>query len=761
MTYEHIKTGIFKGILFVGALAIFFCAGCAASSGQIQQGPLSAGDSAEKKLEKHLNETEMDLHKTSPPEEHQGLPETDGISGVSVGSDKAALPVSAKTEDMSPVREDVAAVSPAPDKKLEGTDQIEALPESLESPDDAESVVFNFDDAGLREVIRTIAGHLNINYMFDVAVDGKITVYTAGELKKKDIWPVFYQILEARGLTAVRKDQIYHIVNLKDAPRMPITSYTGSAIDRVPPEENIIIQIIPLQNINAQEMVKLLTPFISESGQIISHEQSNTLVVVENKDNIRKIVKLANAFDADIFEKTGYRFFPLHYGDADSIALILNKVFAAFGPAIQTDVVFVPITRLNTLLAVSGNPKILDEVERLIQQYDIPSQSTEPGIYVYSLKNGRAADIAEILNSVFAGKQETIEEKDQSGESESIYRNPLAREAKSEKAKSEEKDIDERTAQSKGAQSSASLTGNDIAPGSGTLKGDINITADESRNALILEATPADYLIIKNLLTKLDIMPRQVLIEVTLAEVSLDESTSMGVEWTYVKGDANLSTNLLDAKLGDSGLRVNVGNPDRWTAVLSALATENKVNILSRPSILASNSMPAKIDVSQEIPVASSQYEYTSGDNPMVSTDIEYRDTGIMLSVTPNINEQGLVTMDISQEISEQASNVSVGGKDYPSFFKRNTETNLTVQSGQTIVIGGLIRETQTDGASGMPWFSKLPVLGFLFGKTSDSVNKTELIILISPYVIDSPDDVDAITREFSRKIGALVVDAE
>jgi general secretion pathway protein D len=161
--------------------------------------------------------------------------------------------------------------------------------------------------------------------------------------------------------------------------------------------------------------------------------------------------------------------------------------------------------------------------------------------------------------------------------------------------------------------------------------------------------------------------------------------------------------------------------------------------------------------VSQEIPIASSQYQYTTtGNDPLLETDIEYRDTGIMLSVTPNINEQGLVTMDIDQEISEQAPNVSVGGQDYPSFFKRKTMTTLTVQSGQTIVIGGLIRETTSDGSSGAPWFTRIPVLSFLFGKTSDSVSKTELIILISPYVIATPDDVDAVTREFTSKISSL-----
>jgi general secretion pathway protein D len=223
-----------------------------------------------------------------------------------------------------------------------------------------------------------------------------------------------------------------------------------------------------------------------------------------------------------------------------------------------------------------------------------------------------------------------------------------------------------------------------------------------------------------------------------------------------------MSTSLLKADMGASGLQLLVGNPDRWTATLNALATDNKVNILSSPTILASNSLPATIDISQEIPITTSQYQYTSDVNSgLLETSIEYRDTGVMLSVTPNINELGLVTMEIDQEVSEQAPNVSVGGTDYPSFYKRSTQTTLTVQSGQTIVIGGLIRENSSDGIAGVPWFITLPGIRWLFGAESKENKKTELIIMISPYVLDDFDDVDAVTQEFKKKVVHLFPEAE
>ena len=610
----------------------------------------------------------------------------------------------------------------------------------------SDKLIFNFDNAELSEVIRTLADLLNINYMLDKGVSGKVTIHTAGELSREDLFPVFYQVLEINGVTAVKDKNIYKIVPLKDVSRMQIisrTKQTGS----IPTAERMIIQVIPLDFVSAQEMSKVLAPFISQDGTIVSQDNRNILVIVDKSDNISKVLRLVKVFDTDVFERVNHRFFPLSYSDVETIVDIMDKLFASYGDAIKADIHFIPLTRLNTLLVASPNPKAFDAVESFIKQYDVPSQDTEPGIYVYPLKNGRAEDIANILSKVFTGKTDTMDKK--GADKATVYRNPLDAGALKEKMK-------DQSAKQEGIPTVPSPAGMDISSGSGTLRGEINITTDEFRNSLIVEATPADYQIIKNLLKQVDVMPRQVLIEVTFAEIALDDSTAMGVEWSYAKGDANLSTSLLKATMGDSGLNFTIGNPDRWTAALSALSTENKVNILSNPSIMASNSMPASIDISQEIPVASSQYQYTTGDNPLLETNIQYRDTGIMLSVTPNINELGLVTMEIDQEISEQASNVSVGGQDYPSFFKRSTTTTLTVQSGQTIVIGGLIRETKSDGVSGTPWFTNIPVLSFLFGKTSNSASKTELIILISPYVITTADDVDAVTREFSNRLKSL-----
>ncbi|MGB9499668.1 MAG: type II secretion system secretin GspD [Dissulfuribacterales bacterium] len=621
------------------------------------------------------------------------------------------------------------------------------LPNTSDKPvvsDQKNRLVFNFDNADLTEVIRTLAELLEINYMLDAGVGGTVTIHTSGELSKKDLFPIFYQILDVNGLTAVKQNKIYKIIHAKDASRLPIMSRVGRDDLVVPPEERVIVQIIPLHSVSVSEMSKVLTPFISTDGTIISKENTNVLIVVDKSYNIKKVLRLVSVFDTDVFERMNHRFYSIQYGDVDSLAGILDKLLSSYGDAVKADVNFIPITRLNILLVMSSNPKVFAKLDEFIEKYDVPSENTESGIYFYPVKNGQAADIADILNKVFTGKSDKKGEKLKTGAA-SALRNPLGMEAKAAKAAAQAKKTEPKP-----------VSGADVTMGSGTLRGEVKITTDESRNSLIIEATPADYQIVKNLLTKLDIMPRQVLIEVTLAEITLDKSTQMGVEWSYVKGNANMSTSLLNATMGNSGLNFTIGNSQRWTAAISALASENKVNILSSPSILASNSKPASIDISTEIPVASSQYQYTDNSDNLFETDIEYRDTGIMLTVTPNINESGLVTMDIDQEISEQASNVTVGNKEYPSFFKRSTKTTLTVQSGQTIVIGGLIKETKSDGESGTPWFVNIPVINFLFGKTKKELSRNELILLITPSVIATGDDVDEITREFKAKVDSL-----
>ncbi len=201
-----------------------------------------------------------------------------------------------------------------------------------------------------------------------------------------------------------------------------------------------------------------------------------------------------------------------------------------------------------------------------------------------------------------------------------------------------------------------------------------------------------------------------------------------------------------------AGLKYSIGVTDKWYAELNALAQKGLVNIISSPHVLASDGKEAKIDVSREIPVASGRTS-VSGGTVIGETTIEYRDTGVILSVTPHINASGLVTMDISEEVSDLDEDVNVADFNYPSFFKRTVKTTLTVRHGQTIVIGGLIRDKEEEDISGVPCLIDIPVARYFFGQVTKRTKKVELIVLITPRVVDDLDDVDAVTLEFKQKV--------
>jgi len=277
---------------------------------------------------------------------------------------------------------------------------------------------------------------------------------------------------------------------------------------------------------------------------------------------------------------------------------------------------------------------------------------------------------------------------------------------------------------------------------------------------LIIEALSGDYRLVKRILDRLDVLPRQVLIDVVIAEIALGQGTELGIEWTFKKDDWT-DTGGLAATIGSAGLQYALGLSEQWLAALHALANDSKLNIISSPTVLASDNKQAKIDVTTEVPIPSTSYTYVDDGENVMETSVEYRDTGVILDVTPHINEYGLVTMDISQEVSNVGSLVKVAGKDYYSFDRKKILTSLTVKHNQSIVIGGLISSKKTDSVSGVPWLVKIPIIRWFTGSETKNESRSELIVMITPRVITSLEDVDAVSEEFKQKIAGILTTLE
>ncbi len=621
----------------------------------------------------------------------------------------------------------------------------------------SQGVTLNFDDAELYEVIRFMAEILEINYMVDSGVRGRVTIQTAGELQRKDLFAVFLQILGANGLTAAREGAIYKITSLKEAKRLPLISYTGRKTQNLPQEQRVIMQIIPLHHILVEEMTKVATPFISAEGTIIAHAESNTLILVDKGINILKVLNLVESFDVDLFTSIQHRFYKVQHNSVDEIRKIINEIISAYSSTLSKEIDLIPITHLNMLLVLSRQEKAFERVEGLLKTLDIPNATVQSRLYVYAVKNGRADELATLLNTIFTG---TSAQANTGAVSTGNVTAETGTAAKPQSGNPFMKATAAQKANQPASAPPATATGGD-GQGSRTLRGELKITPDPIRNALIIEAIPSDYGVVETILQHLDVLPRQVFIEAVIAEIELGDENEFGINWDYSDsdGDSASDNSFPSATLGGdfAGLIYKIGQTGRWSATLKARMGENKANILSAPSLLASNDQEARIDISDEIPVASSEFAYTNtGSTSVIETSIEYRNTGLILSVTPHINENGLVSLELDHELSEAADAVEVGGKNYPSFKKRSVSTVLTVGHDQTIVIGGMISNIKSNVDTGVPFLRKIPLLGYFFGHTSDKDKKKELIIMITPRVITNLDDVDRVARDFKTKVSNI-----
>jgi general secretion pathway protein D len=602
---------------------------------------------------------------------------------------------------------------------------------------------------------------LKLSYIIDPKVKGVVNIHTSGQISSDDVFPVFQSILLLNGATAVKKGQLYEIVPFGDAKKLYTLPSKIEESGKSLLEEKYVIQIIPLKFIPVAEVSKMIKPFLSDGADIVEHPSQNILLVGDIASNIRKVVDLIGLFDIDLFTDLRVRIYPIYNSDVSEIAKEMERIFASFEVSTKSGrgvgITFTAVTRINSLLVVSSIPNIFEKVEGWLKQLDqTPSSDAKAGVFVYYVQNGKAKDIAEVLKQVFtSAKPKTTTSSTTSTTSTTPTTTP---------------------ATPPGARG-VRPTPPPATPGApspteegGIPTGEINIVVDETTNALIVRAYPRDYKLVLETVKKLDLYPKQVLIEIFLASITLDDTNKFGVEWsvfqdTFKKNGTVYNwalgmggTSPLDMTTFTSGIRYAIMATDKLSAAVNALANNNKAKIISSPHLLASNNKEAKIQVGTSQPILTNTYTTaaTGTATSVVEGSIEYKDIGIIVTVTPRISDGGLVTMDISVEDST-VSQTSLGSlSNVPVFSKKTAKTTLSIMEAQTIVIGGLIEESKTNNTSGVPWFSKIPILGALFGYQSYQKNRQELMLLLTPHVINDIDQSNAVTREFKQKLDSL-----
>ncbi len=616
-------------------------------------------------------------------------------------------------------------------------------------------VVFNFDNADIYEVIRVMAEILKINYLIDPRVKGVVNIHTSGQISAENTFPIFQAILRLNGATAVKKDGIYEIVPLVDAKKLPIQPSTVREPGKTPSEERYTIQIISLKYIPATEVSKLIKPFLSDGADIVEHPPSNTLIIGDLASNVKKSVDIINLFDLDIFTDLRVRVYPILNADVNEVAKEMDKIFSSFEVSTKSGrgvgITFTPITRINSLLVVSGIPNIFDKVEGWLKELDkIPAEGTKYSVFVYYCQNAKAKDLADVLKQIYvSAKEKKAEVKVAEATPRGVRPPPTP------------------------AVPPPKEEGVGAVP-----EGEINIVVDETTNSLVIRAFARDYKSILETIKKLDIYPKQVLIEVFAAEITLSDSVKYGIEWGKFVTHANpqpgqntqgvvlSSQPPLDpfaAALPQVGFRyaiVELGG--RLSAAINLAAAEDRLKVISSPHIIASNNKEAKIQVGSSQPILTNTYSTpgitsTTGAGTVEGT-IEYKDIGIILIVTPRISDGGLVSLEISVEKSTvNQSSIPLGNlQNVPVFGKKTAKTIVSVLEGQTIVIGGLIEESKEKISKGVPFLSRIPVLGGLFGTQEYDKTKTELIILMTPHIVTDQIQSKGVTEEFKEKLDSI-----
>ena len=666
---------------------------------------------------------------------------------------KSAVPVGSKKSD---------AVDNVP-KIIPGTGVF--VKPAIVSPASAgpQDIVLNFEGADLREVVRVVLGEmLNENYTIDPKVNGSVTIHTSQAINRAAVTPILETVLRMNGAAMVKENGTYKIGPLNGAVRGSTTPQLAAL------QPGYSVQIVQLQYIAAREMSKILEPLVPEGSILRVDEMRNLLMLAGAEGEMRHAIETVAVFDTDWLAGMSVGLFTLKSVDVKSILPELELLLGGKSKSPLAGMLrIIPIERMNALFVATSRPQYLEQAKLWVERLDRNGAKSGTRLHVYPMQNGSAEKVAALLSQVLGGKSTA------SGAAATVAPGLTGATLQSSGSSSTPGSLGGATgsAGSGGNAASAaapsvvaSLSGDALGLGAGST---IKIIADRDNNALLIMANGAEYEKIEEAIKRLDVVPRQVLVEVTIAEVTLTGNLSYGLEW-FFNSNNNLSGKLFNSNANTRALpsdpagevtprlpfsavwRASGGNV---TAVLSALASNTKVNVLSSPHIMVTDNQVAKINVGSSVPVQGQSTITGATGSAAITTSVVYVDTGVVLSVRPHINSGGLVTLEISQEVSDVQDGVTTTGLNSPTINKRSAQTTVAVQSGDTMVLAGLIKDDKNNGSSGLPLLSEIPVLGALFGAKSDASTRRELIITITPRVVNDNQQAREVTAEFRKKL--------
>jgi len=692
--------------------------------------------------------------------------------------------------------------------------------------DDQGDVSFNFVNADVREVVREILGdQLHLTYVVDPKLQATITAQTGAPLKRDALLPTLESILRANGAVLIQSGGgVYRVAASEDAPK----ASAGTAVRLGPGGvggTGYGIRVLPLQYIGAAELQKVLEPFIPPGTTLQPDAARNVLVVSGSPADLDGVAELVKTFDVNWLSGMSFALYPLKLETARTMADELDAAFGEGGDnPIAGMVRIVPIERINSMLVISSKPAYLRQVKELIDKLDAGNDEATPRLFQYYVQNSRAVDLAAVLAELFySGDVRAVQPETAPGTTLAqlgpsgqgglgqgvggLGQGQGALQGGLNAGPTGGGGLLQSTAGAGGlgqqgygtsplGGAGGTLLGGQQAGRRSALQGGgrtgqlgqdllglgaqgarrgqgispelelppVRVVADEKNNALVVYAKPRDWRMIEGVIRKLDIVPLQVLIEATIAEVTLTNALQYGLQFFIKDGASRFSLtgsgvtsgNLTQSDIAGVFPGFNyVLAAGGVRAILSALSSITDVHVVSSPQLLVLDHQTAAIQVGDQVPIVTqSAQSVINPDSPVVNS-VQYRSTGVVLQVTPRVNSSGLVTLDVSQEVSDVAKTTS-STINSPTIAARQILSSVIVQDGQTVALGGLIRDNQNNTRSGIPILSDLPVIGPLFRQTSNSTTRTELLVLLSPRIVRDPTQARELTDELRDRMRSV-----
>jgi len=648
-----------------------------------------------------------------------------------------------------------------------------------------------FADTDIREIVAQVLGTiLHADYTIDPSVHGTATLHSARPMNRSELIPVLQSLLAQNGAALVMTGNLYRVVPAAQAAGVVAAGAdTAGAV------------VVPLRYASAEDLAKVLQPFVGDGGKVLADAARNALIVGGEPGAREGLIGLVHAFDVDALAGQSYAVLPVSAGDVKDFASALQDAFRGqSGGALAGLVRVIPLTRINAVLVVSSQARYIDQARRVYTLIDRARRQTLRSWHVYYLQNSHSEDVAYVLQQAFTPGNITAQPTANTrqagfggapgnvagsglgaGSAGNLGRGGLPGGISAGglgqgygqglgqgfgQGLTQQGNVPLAAGQqglNPGQQQAPAAGANPLLGGLEQGGGEQNtetlrVIPDDQNNAVLVYGTGREQGTIEAMLRKIDILPLQVRIDAVIAEVTLNDTLQYGTQFFFKSGGINgILSSATQTPANPSAANLNLSFPGFFIGgngqggapfAIQALQAVTTVNVLSSPELLVLDNQPARLQVGSVVPYLSQQSQGTIVANAPVINSISYQQTGVIMEVTPRVNSGGLVTLDISQDVSSVAQGVTTPGLNSPTFNERNVTSRVVVQDGQTIGLAGLITDTASVGNQGIPWLKDVPLLGLLAGNQNNTRQRTELLVLITPHVVHDQRDARALTDD-------------